>query len=152
MAGRAAVEAEIDDVRSYLTLYAASAGGAADSETQLKKQHAKELYKSKDSAVRCVANMIVMHTMMESGQKIPDELEEGVKHFSELLNTMLGNGQGPLNWRKERDVFINACKKLTTASKDVIEHTDISYEDLASGVAESISSNDYPETLDTSKP
>lgn len=153
MAGKAAVQAEIDDVRGYLTLYAASAVGAADGEAQLRKQHAKDLYKSKDSAVRCVANMIVMHTMMESGQKIPEELEEGVKHFSELLTTMMGNvqGQGPLNWRKERDVFITACKKLATASKEVVDHTDISYEDLATGVAESISSNDYPETLEIPK-
>jgi hypothetical protein len=89
---------------------------------------------------------------MESGQKIPEDLEEGVKHFSDQLNTLLGNGNTPLNWRKERDVFINSCKKLVGASQDVIEHTDISYEDLATGVAESISSNDYPETLEVSKP
>ena len=38
---------------------------------------------------------------------------------------------------------------LVGASKEVIEHTDISYEDLASGIAESISSNDFPETLET---
>jgi hypothetical protein len=95
--------------------------------------------------------MIVMHTMMESGQKIPEELEEGVKFFSDQLNTLLGNGSGPLNWRKERDVFINSCKKLVGASKDVIDHTDISYEDLATGVAESISSNDFPETLEKSQ-
>lgn len=90
-----------------------------------------------------------MHTMMESGQTIPEELEEGVKHFSEQLSTLLGQGTSEsLNWRKERDVFINSCKKLVGASKEVIEHTDISYEDLASGIAESISSNDFPETLE----
>ena len=152
LAGKAAVQAEIDDVKSYLTLYNNSQQGNAESEAAMKKQHAKELYKSKEGAVRCVANMIVMHTLMESGQKIPDELEEGVKHFSEMLNSVLGNTSGPLNWRKERDVFINACKKLVTSSKDVIEHTDISYEDLATGVAESISSNAFPETLEMSKP
>ena len=34
-----------------------------------------------------------------------------------------------------------------TNSKDVIDHTDITYEDLNTGVAESISSNDYPEII-----
>ena len=34
-----------------------------------------------------------------------------------------------------------------TISKDVIDHTDITYEDLNTGVAESISSNDYPENI-----
>jgi hypothetical protein len=29
----------------------------------------------------------------------------------------------------------------------MIDHTDISYEDLNTGVAESISSNDYPEVI-----
>jgi len=57
----------------------------------LKKQHAKELYKSKESAVRTVANMIVIHTMMESGQQIPEDIEEGAKHFSDILNNFLGN-------------------------------------------------------------
>ena len=65
---------------------------------------------------------------------------------------MVGKGEGPLNWRKERDVFVKACIKLTTSSKEVIEHTDISYEDLNSGVSESISSNDYPEMLEKTKP
>lgn len=148
VAGKAQVQAEIDDVRSYLTVYHESMKDQNSSETALKKQHAKELYKSKESAVRTIANMIVMHTMLESGQKVPEDLEEGVKHFSDQLSTLLGNGSAPLNWRKERDVFINSCKKLVGASKDVIEHTDVSYEDLASGIAESISSNDFPETLE----
>lgn len=98
--------------------------------------------------MRTIANMLVMHTMMESGQKIPEDLEEGAKHFSDIMNSLLGNGNSPLNWRKERDVFIGSCKKLVGASKEVIEHTDISYEDLASGIAESISSNEFPETLE----
>lgn len=34
-----------------------------------------------------------------------------------------------------------------TQSKDIVEDTDISYEDLNSGIAESISSNDYPEIV-----
>ena len=92
--------------------------------------------------------MITMHTMMESGQKVPEELEEGVKHFSDILKSVQGNlTSEPLNWRKERDVFINAFKKLVSSSKDLVDHTDISYEDLNSGVAEEISSNSFPELI-----
>lgn len=32
-----------------------------------------------------IANMIVMHTMLESGEHIPEELEEGIRFFSEVL-------------------------------------------------------------------
>lgn len=52
-----------------------------------------------------------------------------------------------MNWRQDRDVLINNFKKLVTQSKDLIEDTDISYEDLNSGIAESISSNDFPEVI-----
>jgi peptidyl-tRNA hydrolase len=47
VAAKASVQAEIDDVRSYLTMYSDSQkeGGG---EAALKKQHAKELYKSKE--------------------------------------------------------------------------------------------------------
>ena len=48
VAGKAAVQAEIDDVRSYLTIYNESQKESNSSESALKKQHAKELYKSKE--------------------------------------------------------------------------------------------------------
>ena len=147
LASKGSVQAEIDEVKGYLKLYTSSQATKSDSESALKKQHAKELYKSKEAAVRCVANMITMHTMIECGQQVPEELEEGVKHFSDILKTMLGEKNEPLNWRSQRDVFITACKKLVNSSKDTIEHTDISYEDLATGVAEQISSNAYPEIV-----
>jgi hypothetical protein len=42
---------------------------------------------------------------------------------------------------------VNDFKKLVTQSKDLVEDTDISYEDLNTGIAESISSNGYPEIV-----
>jgi len=95
--------------------------------------------------VRTFANMVTLNMMIQSGQSVPEELEEGVKHFSDIINKF--GGSSSINWRQERDVLINDFKKLVTNSKDVINDTDITYEDLNSGVAESISSNDYPEVI-----
>ena len=48
VAGKAGVQAEIDDVKSYLTMYTASQKEQGGGEAALKRQHAKELYKSKE--------------------------------------------------------------------------------------------------------
>lgn len=48
VAAKATVQAEIDDVKSYLALYTESQKDQSGSENALKKQHAKELYKSKE--------------------------------------------------------------------------------------------------------
>jgi len=91
--------------------------------------------------------MVTLNMMVQSGTSIPEELEEGVKHFSDIINKFAGSKDPSINWRQERDVFINDFKRLVTNSKDVINDTDITYEDLNTGVAESISSNDYPEVI-----
>jgi len=57
-----------------------------------------------------------------------------------------------MNWRQDRDVLINDFKKLVTQSKDLIDFTEITYEDLNTGVAESISSNNFPEIISFAKP
>jgi len=57
-----------------------------------------------------------------------------------------------MNWRQDRDVLINDFKKLVTQSKDLIDFTEITYEDLNTGVAESISSNNFPEIIFFAKP
>jgi len=113
----------------------------------LKKQFSKDLVKSQTLSVRTFANMVTLNMMIQSGQSVPEELEEGVKHFSDIINKFAGSKDPSINWRQERDVLINDFKKLVTNSKDVINDTDITYEDLNSGVAESISSNDYPEVI-----
>lgn len=130
-----------------MKLYQDSQKGKQESEEKLKKQFAKDLHKSQLSSVRTFANMVTLHMMVEAGQQIPEELEEGVKHFSTVLNKFTGSSDNSVNWRQERDVLVNDFKKLVTNSKDTVEHTDISYEDLNTGIAESISSNDYPEIV-----
>jgi len=71
-----------------------------------------------------------------------------VKHFSSTINKFTGCcGETSVNWRQERDALVNDFKKLVTNSKDTVEDSDISYEDLNTGIAESISSNDYPEVV-----
>lgn len=76
---------------------------------------------------------------------------EGVKHFSDCMNALLNTSNEPLKWRQERDSFIKCCTKLVSASKELVPHTEISFEDLATGVAESISSGDFPEVLNAPK-
>ena len=51
------------------------------------------------------------------------------------------------NWRKSRDHFISEWTKLASSSHDIIKHTDSSYQDLAQGIFESISSGGYPELI-----
>lgn len=131
-----------------MALYKESQKGAQDSEAKLQKQFTKDLTKSQTASVRTFANILTLYMIKQSGQKIPEELEEGVKHFSDIIEKFTGKSTSDsVNWRQDRDVLINDFKKLVTQSKDLIEDTDISYEDLNTGVAESISSNNFPEII-----
>ena len=148
ISSKKSVQAEIDEVNGYVALYKESQKGAQDSEAKLQKQFAKDLTKSQTASVRTFANILTLHMLKQSGQKIPEEMEEGVKHFSDIIDKFTGKSTSDaVNWRQDRDVLITNFKKLVTQSKDLIEDTDISYEDLNTGVAESISSNDFPELI-----
>lgn len=138
-------------MKAYLELYKAS---TASKTAQVKKvfdQHKKELQQAKTSTVSQIANILTVQTMLECGQQVPEELEEGAKHFSECLERLQGKVQGTIHWRQERDYLIKQLNKLVSASKDTINHTDITYEDFGTAVAESISSNSFPEVITCKK-
>lgn len=63
------------------------------------------------------------------------------------MNNIQGKVEGHFIWRQERDKFIDSFSKLTQGSKQIVPDTAISYDDLAQGVAESISSNSFPEII-----
>jgi len=130
IASKPDVEAEIAEVKGYLDLFVISQAENAAADNKQKKQHTKELANAKKSTVTAIANMITMHTMQQCSQPIPSELEEGVKHFSECLNKMLCKGQGSLQWRQQRDCFIQCWTKLASGSQDNVPHTDTSFEEL----------------------
>ena len=146
------VQAEIDEVNGYAKLYAESTKGQKQSDDKMKKQHEKDLVKSQTTSVRTFANMLTLHMLKQSGQKVPEELDEGLKHFSDIIDKFTGKTSGDVNWRQDRDVLINDFKALVTQSKDLIDFTEITYEDLNTGVAESISSNNFPEIISFAKP
>lgn len=66
IASKKAVLAEIDEVKSYLDLYKVSQKEEEQKAKELKKQHQKELASTRTAAVRSVANMVTMHTLLES--------------------------------------------------------------------------------------
>jgi hypothetical protein len=53
---------------------------------------------------------------------------------------MLCKEPDTINWRKERDCFIKCWTKLVSSSDDLVANSNITYNDLCNGVAESISS------------
>lgn len=147
IAGKPAVEAEIADLKGYLDLYASSKKEGETKERDIQKSHKKELTQAKKAVVTTIANMITMHSMIECGQTVPEEIEEGVKHFSESLKKILVDGKDPSHWRQERDAFISSFTKLVNGSQESVPHCDVSYEEVSTGVAECISSGGYPEVI-----
>ena len=94
--------------------------------------------------------MITLHTLLDCGQTIPEELVEGVNHYRENINHLTLRTEPSANWRQSRDAFISEWTKLVSGSDDTITHTDSTYKDLSTGIFESISSGGYPEEI--SKP
>lgn len=96
--------------------------------------------------------MITLHSLIENGQEIPQELGGGVRHFSECLNKLLGKNQNQIHWRQERDAFIALCTKMVVGDQKNIPGLEQSYEDLSRLTAEAISSNNFPETIESKTP
>ena len=147
VASKASIQSEIDEVTQYLTLYKVNQTETIESQKKIAKQHAKEVEKARKGVITTVANMISMKLMQECGQSIPENIDEGVKHFSECLNKLLCRNQGAIHWRQERDCFIQCWTKLAQGSQDTVPHTETSFEELAQGIAESISSGGIAEVI-----
>ena len=88
-----------------------------------------------------------MHSMLQCGQSVPEDIYDGVRHFSDCLKKILVDGNQPSHWRQERDCFISCWTKLVSGSQDEVPHCDYTFEELSTGVAESISSGGYPEVI-----
>lgn len=145
---KTAIEAEIAEVKQYLDLYQESLKEQKEAENKKLKQHQKDIQSAKKSVAITIANMISVASLLENEQTIPEDIEEGVKFFSELLNKLQGREAGQFHWRQERDSLINQWTKLASGSNDTVPHTDVSYGDLAQNVSEQISSGTYPEILE----
>jgi hypothetical protein len=118
-----------------------------ESERKMQKQHTKEVASAKRSAVVAVANIISVASLLENEQSIPEEIEDGVKHYAELINKLQGRESGQIHWRQERDSLVKNLNQYVSGSTDSVPHTDISFIDLAQIVSEQISSGTYPEIL-----
>ena len=147
IASKESVEAEIAEIKGYLWMYSSTKSNTESIERELKKQHKKELAQAKKAAVTTIANMITMHSMIECGNAIPEDIEDGVKHFSECLKKILVDGKEPSHWRQERDCFISCWTKLVNGSQDEIPHSETTFEEVSAGVAECISSGGFPEVI-----
>jgi hypothetical protein len=55
-------------------------------EKLIKGQQSSDLHKVKKAAVTTVANMIIMHTFMDSNLQVREDLEEGINYFKDLIN------------------------------------------------------------------
>lgn len=142
-----AIEAEMAEVKSYLDLYNSSQAELVEEEKKLQKQRAKDVSNARKAVVTTIANMIAISTLLENGQTIPEELKAGVEHFSECISKFQARGQGDFHWRQERDCFIGCWTKLAQGSQDTVPHTDITFEELNTGVSELISSGGFPEVI-----
>ena len=110
------------------------------------------MYAYRRGAVQTIANMLTLHTISENGQDLPQELGAGVRQFSEMLNKLLGKNQNQIQWRQERDNIVAFCTKMVTNDQRNLADLEQSYEDLARLSAEAISSNDFPETIESKTP
>ena len=99
IASKPTLEAEIKEIREQVDMYIQGQNETRAAENKAKKQHAKEIAAVKRQTITNVANMLSMHCMLECGQTIPEDIDEGVKHFSECINKLLCRGQGAIHWR-----------------------------------------------------
>lgn len=51
------------------------------------------------------------------------------------------------NWRQQREYFIKCYTKLCSSSTDVVEGSEITFNDLANEISEQLTSSVYPEVI-----
>lgn len=114
---------------------------------EMKKHHQQELQKAKDQAVATVVNILTLHTLTQCGHEMPEDIEEGVKFFSNSLNKLQCIDQESINWRKEREGVIKSLQKLVKGHSTIIQGTDVSFSDLQEKAVEAIASSSYPDVI-----
>jgi len=67
---------------------------------------------------------------------VPEELEEGVGYFRECVNKMTLRTEPQSNWRQQREYFIKCYTKLCSSSLDVVDGSEITFNDLANEISE----------------
>jgi len=112
IASKDSIIAEINEVKSYLDVYEKSRKEDVQKQKEISKAHANELRNAKAGAVRTVANMIAIISLKDKAQNIPEELEEGVKHFADCLHDLQGRDAKEFRWRQQRDCFNKCWLKL----------------------------------------
>ena len=98
-----------------------------------------------------VVNMLTLHNLRERGVELPDELDDGVGYFSDRLKKML-DATGDFHWRQERDCFNKCWTSLACRSKEKMQNLSTTYEDLADGVTDLITSGNLPELVKAKEP
>lgn len=102
----------------YLELFKTSQKETQANEKKLAIKHEKELEKAKLSSVRCIANMITLSSIINSGGIVvsseddADKITGSVDHFSQSLNNLMNIDGGDFEWKLEMDYFIKTWTKL----------------------------------------
>mmetsp|Transcript_15883 Transcript_15883/g.24460 ORF Transcript_15883/g.24460 Transcript_15883/m.24460 type:complete len:180 (-) Transcript_15883:1059-1598(-) len=131
IATKVIVEGEIAEIKSYLDLHLKSKKEESQSQKENVKAAAKEVQAGKDAVVASIANVMSLISLFENDQPIPEELEGGVKHFTEVLNGFQARESGNYNWKEQKDNFVKEMQKLASGSKDQV--ADTTYAELAQG-------------------
>lgn len=91
VASKSKLEAEIAEIMT-------SVGSYIDQKRQLEKKQKKEMDAAKRQAVRAIASMLCLQTILQKGSSLPGDdggqVAEGVEHFTKCMNSFINKEGG----------------------------------------------------------
>ena len=148
MASKGRVEAEYSDVR-------AQAGAYLDQKRQQEKRLKKDLDTAKRQAVRTVANVIALSTILQKGHSLPgedsDKVAQSVEHFTRGLSQFMNKDGGTYAWAEELESVTASWNKLVLGYKDAIPGSEMSFKDLNIALPEMLNDKVLPAEIYAAK-
>lgn len=97
--------------------------------------------------------MITLSTILNSGGSLPDDvddneaIEDGINNLSKALNKLMNVEGGQFHWKQEMDLFYKSWSKLVSGSKDSVQGTDMSFEQLNNNCTKIVMDGNFPAVI-----
>ena len=125
-ATRTKVQAEYDEVRAQAFAY-------LEQKKKDAKDNQRKLDAAKKQAVRTVASVMSLSTILQKGHSLGDDHEEvsqSVEHFTKCLDKFLNKEGGSYSWSAQLNSMTGVWNKLALGYKENIPDTEMSYKAL----------------------
>lgn len=104
--------------------------------------------------MRSVANVITLSSILRAGGSLEGDANavvDSVNHLSSSLHALVNTSGGDYNWKQEMDSFYKSWSKLVTGSKDTVQDSELTFEEVNERATSLMKAGDFPAVIQGKK-